>query len=458
MGVELPTTPAPALARRIHVLGRLRVRHWISAIVLLALIVRISVIVATPHYLAVTDAGEFDADAVTLVQHHRYPSSGLTAGGGPTAFRPPLFPLSLAALYKVVGVGSAKTRWAAGRVMEAVFGAAVVLLICLIGVRLFGRTAGLVAGGIAAVYPPLVLVGSSLLSESLFIPLELGSVWAALVHRDSEHRYRWAVLSGVLVGLAELTRSNGFALALPIGFLVWSQRPSRTPRAHDSVIDVRAVRAPAAFLAAFVLTLVPWTVRDYHVFHQFVPITTEAGYGLAGAYNPAVQARTDYPALWQFPTEDVHNVWARYPKANEAEVSAHLTDVALDYIAAHPSSVLKTAYWNVLRLLNLTGPGIERGFAGGEGYSPTLAQDSVYAFWVVLALAIAGAFTRAARLAPKALWGCPIVVMLTTVVLLGLTRYRSPADPFFVLLAALGLSSLASRARTAINQRRAVSG
>jgi 4-amino-4-deoxy-L-arabinose transferase-like glycosyltransferase len=442
MGPDAAPLPRSLRARG---LGRLNLRHAVGAIVIVALVVRVALIIATPHYIAVTDAGEFDADAVTLVKDHRYPSSGLTAHGGPTAFRPPLFPISLAALYEVVGTHSAKTRWAAGRAMEAVFGALAVLLICLIGFRLFGPGAGLLAGAIAAVYPPLILVGSSLLSESLFIPLELGAVLAALMHRDSGHRWRWAMLSGVLLGLAELTRSNGFALALPICLLVWSERPRWS---------WSAVRAPAVLLVAVVLTLAPWVIRDYHVFHRFVPVTTEAGYGLAGAYNPLVQSRTDYPALWRFPAQDVAHVWAQYPNANEAEVSDHLMHVALDYIEAHPSSVLKTAYWNVLRLLNLTGPGIERAFAGGEGYSPTLAEFSVYAFWVVLALAIAGAFTVAARRAPRALWGCPIVVLLTTVVLLGLTRYRSPADPFLVLLAALGLISLTARGRAAIAARR----
>jgi 4-amino-4-deoxy-L-arabinose transferase-like glycosyltransferase len=442
MGPDAAPLPRSLRARG---LGRLNLRHAVGAIVIVALVVRVALIIATPHYIAVTDAGEFDADAVTLVKDHRYPSSGLTAHGGPTAFRPPLFPISLAALYEVVGTHSAKTRWAAGRAMEAVFGALAVLLICLIGFRLFGPGAGLLAGAIAAVYPPLILVGSSLLSESLFIPLELGAVLAALMHRDSGHRWRWAMLSGVLLGLAELTRSNGFALALPICLLVWSERPRWS---------WSAVRAPAVLLVAVVLTLAPWAIRDYHVFHRFVPVTTEAGYGLAGAYNPLVQSRTDYPALWRFPAQDVAHVWAQYPNANEAEVSDHLMHVALDYIEAHPSSVLKTAYWNVLRLLNLTGPGIERAFAGGEGYSPTLAEFSVYAFWVVLALAIAGAFTVAARRAPRALWGCPIVVLLTTVVLLGLTRYRSPADPFLVLLAALGLISLTARGRAAIAARR----
>jgi 4-amino-4-deoxy-L-arabinose transferase-like glycosyltransferase len=422
-----------------------RLRHAIAAIVVLALVVRLALIVATPHYVAVTDAAEFDADAVTLVKEHRYPSTGLTARGGPTAFRAPLFPLSLAAVYEVVGVGSAETRWAAGRVLEAVLGAVTVLLIALIGVRLFGPAAGLTAGAIAAVYPPLILVGSSLLSESLFIPLELGAVLAALVHRDCARRWRWALLAGVLVGLAELTRSNGFALVLPLALLVWSGRPRWS---------WRAATAPAALVAATALTLTPWLIRDASVFGQFVPVTTEAGFGLAGTYNPATQARTVDPALWTPPVAELLQVWSAYPNANEAQVSNRLTHISLDYITAHPGSVIRSSYWNLLRLFNLTGPGIERQFAGGEGYSPTLAEVSVYAFWVLLAVALAGAFTTAARRAPKALWGCPAVILLTTMVLLGLTRYRSPADPFFVLLAALGVLSLVSRGRGTLHSRR----
>jgi 4-amino-4-deoxy-L-arabinose transferase-like glycosyltransferase len=407
--------------------------RWIWAVVLVAFVVRLAVVVATPHFVAVTDASEFDYDAVSLVHHGALPSSGLTARGGPTAFRPPLFPLALAGVYKVVGTGSAKSRWEAGRILEAVLGAVAVGLICLIALRLWGLRVGIAAGALAAVYPPLVLAGSSLLSESLFIPLELGAVLSALVHRDSPHRWRWAVASGVLAGLAALTRGNGIALALPLIFLVWSERPRRT---------WRSLRAPAAMLAACVLTIAPWTIRNQIVLHQFVPVTTETGFALAGTYNWAAQHDHAYPDLWLPPVTQMHTIFAAHPTANEAQVSSHLTTMALDYIRAHPGSVPATVYWNTLRLLNLTGSGVERAFAGGEGYPVWLAVASVYAFWVLLALALLGAIRGAARRAPLALWACPLVVVLTTVPLLGLTRYRAPIDPFLLPLAAAALLAL----------------
>jgi 4-amino-4-deoxy-L-arabinose transferase-like glycosyltransferase len=407
--------------------------RWVWAVVLVAFVVRLAVVVATPHFVAVTDASEFDYDAVSLVHHGALPSSGLTARGGPTAFRPPLFPLALAGVYKVVGTGSAKSRWEAGRIMEAVLGAVAVGLICLIALRLWGLRVGIAAGALAAIYPPLVLAGSSLLSESLFIPLELGAVLSALAHRDSPHRWRWAIASGVLAGLAALTRGNGVALALPLVFLVWSERPRRT---------WHSLRAPAAMLAACVLTIAPWAIRNQIVLHQFVPVTTETGFALAGTYNWAAQHDHAYPDLWLPPVTQLHTIFAAHPTANEAQVSSHLTTMALHYVRAHPGSVPATVYWNTVRLLNLTGSGVERAFAGGEGYPVWLAVASVYAFWVLLALALVGAIRGAARRAPLALWACPLVIVLTTVPLLGLTRYRAPIDPFLLPLAAAALLAL----------------
>jgi 4-amino-4-deoxy-L-arabinose transferase-like glycosyltransferase len=412
-----------------------RIRIWLAAIVALALVVRIGVVIATPHYQARTDAADFDRLGVALADHGHYPDSSEWAPRGPTAFRPPLFPAALAAVYRVVGTGSVHERWTAGRLLEAVLGALAAGLTCLIATRLWGPPVGLVAGALAAIDPPLLLVGSSLLSESLFIPLVLGAVFAALVFR-TDARLRWAGLSGVLVGCAALTRGNGFVLVIPLALLVFSQRPRR-----------RALGASALLLAAAILTVLPWTVRNYVEFHRFVPLTTEGGYALAGTYNAATQDRPGFEAVWYPPLGQMRALAAAHPRINEAQVSAHLQSAGLHYIEHHPASVLKTAYLSGRRLLNIEGPLLEEVFAYGEGYPPRLAQYSVYAFWVVLALAVAGAFTLGARRAPSAFWWCPALMLLSTVFFEGLTRYRSPADPFFLMLAALALVEGARRLR-----------
>jgi 4-amino-4-deoxy-L-arabinose transferase-like glycosyltransferase len=401
-------------------------RRALAAIIVLALAARVALVLATPHYVPRTDAADYDRLAVALANHGHFPPSAVTPG--PTAFRPPLFPAALAAVYKIVGVSSASTRWEAGRLLEAALGALTVALIGLVALRLWGRRAGLMAAAIAAVYPPLVLVGSSLMSESLFIPLVLAAVLAAVRARESERGWRWAALSGALIALGALTRGNGIALAVPLGFLVWSSRP----RLQRSALVV-----PLALLAAAALTLAPWTVRNASAFGEFVPITTETGYATAGTFNGFVANRSDFPALWAPPVPQAERIVARHPRLNEAQLSDRLNSSAYDYVKAHPTYVAKVFWWNSLRLLNLTGTHFERWGARYEAYANWLASLSVYAFWAVGVLALAGAFTGAARRVPLALWGCPLVVYLSTVLLEGSTRYRSPADPFIVMLAAL---------------------
>ena len=421
-----------------------RPRFWeaFAAVVTVALVVRVVVVLVTPHFVPRTDAADFDRIAVSLARHGVFPHSLWVAG--PTAFRPPLFPLMLAAVYKIVGLGSASARWEAARMLEAGLGAATVLLIGVIALRLWGRRAAIVSAAIGAVFPPLVLVFSSLLSEALFIPLVLAAVLCALVARDSDHRLRWAVLTGVLLGLAALTRGNGIALVIPLGFLVWSVRPR---------LSRRSLAAPLALIAAAVLTLVPWTVRNARAFHEFVPITSETGFATAGTYNALAAHRPHYPGLWFPPVVLAAPIVAHHPHLNEAQLSDRLNSLAFNYATAHPGYVGQVFWWTGLRLLNLAGPHFERWAAPFESYPGWLALASVYAFWAVGLLALGGAFTAAARRAPPAFWGCPLVIFLSTVFLEGSTRYRSPADPFVVVLAALGALALPKAAEATVGRR-----
>lgn len=406
------------------------------AILAVALVLRVIVVVTIPHYVPRTDAADFDRIAVSLVQHGGFPVSVLAPAGGPTAYRAPLYPAALAAVYELVGVGNASARWEAGLLFEAALGMIAVALIYLIAVRIWRRRVALVAATLAAVYPPFVLVTSSLLSESLFIPLVLGATLCALVHRDSGRRWRWLLLTGVLLGMAALTRANGIILLIPIAFLVWTGRPRWS---------VQSLAAPLAVIASTAVILIPWLIRDEQVFHSFVPITDEGGYALAGTYNATSAHLTRYPALWIPPVVAELQLLRDHSGLSEAQISNRLDTQAFDYIGAHPGYIAKVLLWNTLRMFNLTGPGFERYVAYYESNPAWLATASVYAFWVLGLLAVAGCFVAGARAAPWALWGVPLVVFLSTVIFLGSTRYRAPADPFLIMLAALALTAAADR-------------
>jgi 4-amino-4-deoxy-L-arabinose transferase-like glycosyltransferase len=409
------------------------------AIAAVALVVRVALVLATPHFATIDDSHSYDRMAVSLADHGTLPSSQIPLAGGPTAYPPPLYPVALSLAYRIVGTGSAHTRWEAGRIEEALLGAITVVLIALIAARLFGRAAGLLSGAIGAVYPPLVLVGSSLMSESLFIPLVLAAVLSALVARHSDgHRLRWAIASGVLVGLAALTRSIGIVLILPILFLVWTARPRWS---------WRAARTPLLVIAATLVTIAPWAIRNTVEFHEFVPISTETGYALAGTYNAVAQYDKQYPALWTPPGIQIYAFLKAHPRANEAQIGDSLVTFSRRYIAAHPSYPFVVGYWSAVRLFNLAGPGYERFSAEFAGYPPTLAYWSVFAFWLLAVLALAGMAIGGARRAPWAVWAVPLLIVLSTLPFAGLTRYRAPADPFLIMLAALALLAAWRRTR-----------
>jgi hypothetical protein len=148
---------------------------WI--LVLVALLLRVGYVVATPSYVPEHDARDYDRLACALVTGDGYPRASTRTGEGddcrrsampshPTAFRPPGYPLFLAAVYSVarpLGVD----RWVAGRLAQAVLGTAIVVLIGAIAARLWGRRTGLIAMALAAVYPPLILFGGALMTEPL---------------------------------------------------------------------------------------------------------------------------------------------------------------------------------------------------------------------------------------------------------------------------------------------------
>src|SRR5918912_989077 len=104
---------------------------------------------------------------------------------------------------------SLRDGYEVARLVQAVAGAVTVGLIGVLAGQLWSRWVALVAMAIAAVYVPLILVGGSLMSESLFPLLVGGATVCAIAHRRSAHRFRWAIAAGALTGIAGLLRGNG---------------------------------------------------------------------------------------------------------------------------------------------------------------------------------------------------------------------------------------------------------
>jgi 4-amino-4-deoxy-L-arabinose transferase-like glycosyltransferase len=413
-------------------------------LLLAALAIRLAFVFATPGYELVHDARDYDRHAASLAAGDGY----ALALGRPTAFRPPGYPYLLAGVYTLAGVDTRNDPDGilAARLAGALLGTLVVALIGVLAAQLWGRRAALVAMGLAAIYVPLILVGAAVMSETLFVALLLATLVAALAHRRSRHRYRLALLAGVLAGLAILTRANAAVLLLPLGLAVWDARPR---------FGVRALAPPVALFVAAILVVAPWTVRNQVVFGTFVPVSTQLGSALAGTYND--QARTDKenPASWRSVRRvpAYAHIWAGVRTRPEPELDHELREVSKRYIAEHPAYVAQVGWWSTARMLDLTGLEWSRHTTGTIGIAPRWADVSVACFWAFALLALAGACTRRARQAPLFVWLVPVLMYLSVVFLVVETpRYRTGIDPFIVILAALALLSAAD-ARAGFRRR-----
>jgi 4-amino-4-deoxy-L-arabinose transferase-like glycosyltransferase len=415
--------------------------------VLLALALRITVIVADDGYRPANDAFEYDYIARSIAEGDGYPPTGYLLQGGPTAVRGPGYPYLLGGTYALSD--SSRT---VGRLLGACLGALSVLLLYLLTRRIWGRRVGLAAAALAAVFPPLVLLSRELVSETLFIPLELGALLCVLNFRRSGGALAWAAAAGGLCGVAALTRNTGFALMLPVVLGVWRGRPLSRPK---------SLAAPVLAVACAALAAAPWIVRDAGEFGRFVPVTTSAGFGSAGTYNQVSYRDPADHAAWRNP-QDVPGL--RYlfatPGLDEAEVDARLRRRAFDFAWQHPGYVAEASAWNLLRLFEVSGGSVvdARGSvvdARGIG-SATPASERI-GLGIVAILAVLGAVAMARSKSrgpngppliprgPLFLWLVPILMILVAVPIAGLPRYRLPADPILLILAAIGLTAACDR-------------
>ena len=433
---KLNTTPKKAARGG----GLLCARGPILAIVALALVLRLATIAADTGYLPEQDAWDYDRHARSIADGDGFPDSYYVLDRGPSALRAPGYPYFLGTLYAVSG-----NSIAVGRFANAALGALAVFLLYLIASRVWGRRVGLLAAILMAVFPPLVLLSRELLSEPLFIVLELGMVLSVLEFRRLRE-LRWAALAGLLFGLAALTRNPGPALAIPLVLGLWVLRPR---------LSRRAAMAPAVALLCAVLVIAPWTVRNATEFGRFIPITSGTGFAMAGTYNGASQEDDADPGSWRTPrVAPEYTALFLTPGIDEGTLDATLRSKAIAFALGHPLYVAQVTGWNLLRLFELSGGSVVDPFTGpvetrGIGSADPLSERVALALAVLLAVAGAVAIVRSRRPAvrriatgPRFLWLVPILLILVAAPINGLPRQRTPVDPFILILAAIGLAWL----------------
>jgi len=175
---------------------------------------------------------------------------------------------------------------------------------------------------------------------------------------------------------------------------------------------------------------------------------SEGGGPLVGTYNPTSRADRAEPATWLGLSHIArYRLLYREQRAHpETAIDGALRRDALSFAAAHPLYVAEVAWRNTLRLSDLDGFARLRFTAASIDLPGGPAVAGAIVFYLVALLAVAGALSPAARRAPRRLWLLPALQFVTTVLVIAETpRFRTPLDPFILLLAALGVERLTHR-------------
>src|ERR1041384_1272895 len=242
-------------------------RRWaqICVLILIAFSFRLFIALRLPNDEP-DDGRVYSQIARNMLEQHVY-SHDSQPPYAPSLIRLPGYPLFLAGVYKIFGVGNNT----AVRVVQAVIDTATCVLIALVVFEWAieeerKRRAALIALGLAAVCPFTSIYVATILTEVFTNFLAVSMVLATTFAFKATTRKRaliWWIATGLLAGLSVLFRPDAglFAAAIGCTLLLSSLRRFR-----------EAVLFAAVLSLAFCLVLVPWTIRNRRLFHVFQPL------------------------------------------------------------------------------------------------------------------------------------------------------------------------------------------
>ncbi len=314
-------------------------------------------------------------------------------------------------------------------------GIGAVFVIGLFGERLAGPRVGLVAAGIAAVYPNLWINDSLVMSESLAVLIVAGALVVALDFDRRPGVWR-AVVLGLLVGLGALTRAEIILFAFGFAALAWWR----------SAGHPRRVLMPVLILVTTFVTVAPWALYNLARFEEPVLLTTNGERTLLGANCDS----TYYDDLGSWDIRCLSAV--PVPDGADPSVGAgRRRHVALDYASEHLGRVPIVVAARVGRLADVYGLRSLVALDAGEEKARWAVWTGIATWWVLAPLAVVGWVVAGRDPRRRYLrWWLVVplaAVLLTAVLFYGAHRIRAPAEPVVVVLAAAGVVALVDRIR-----------
>jgi Dolichyl-phosphate-mannose-protein mannosyltransferase len=387
--------------------------------------------VSEDHFQFGWEAGRIARALVTGYGYADPFANAFLAHTGPTAWLPPLYPLLMAAIFRVFGVYTHASAWVLLAIQSA-FSAATALATWEIAARCFSRRVALWSAWIWALYPAAMqyavrwpwemTITTALFSFTLVLALRMRDVDRSTFYVDRSQRTTdneqpttsW-LLFGLLWALIALSNST-LLIFLPICAL-WILLPN--------INNPRAYLGPLLAALLFLACIAPWTLRNWQAFHAFIPLRGNLGAELYMGNGPGSNGLLmEYYHPFQAPEQ-----LRLYASLGEVRYVAMRGAAARAFIAAHPAHF----YADTARRIVFFWAGVPH--PSDEAWYNEAGRTLNFAF-----LSVAGLFGLALSLRrriPAAglfAWAfllLPIPYYLITVH----ARFRHPLEPLICILA-----------------------
>jgi len=365
-------------------------------------------------------------------------SSPFRVTTGPTAWMTPVYPAILADIFRIFGPYT-YASWTAAALVNILFSTLACVPIFFAGKRIAGLGVAAGAAWLWALYPNAFQIAvESIWEASIAAFLGATILWATLALAESNRIRDWCGY-GLLWGAALMTNAT-LGAALPFLLLWLAYRARKTGRSWFA--------KSALALGVAILCCAPWTIRNYAVFHSFVPLRSTLGLQLWMGNNP--QAKP----IWLGEGHPIHEQAERdlYVQMGEIAYMRQKKADAIQYMLSHPA-----------REAQLIGRRFISFWAGGTPYP---IEDFVrwHSNWprIVLLFNVLTAvgtllgitalcFRRSEHALPLAVF--PILFPCAYYLTLALPRYQLPVAPIEMLLAAIGAQGLVQWAARILGKR-----
>ena len=349
---------------------------------------------------------------------------------GPTAWLTPVYPLIVAGTFRILGIFTAASFFFLV-FLNAVFSAAVCLPLFQAGRRVAGSAAGLLGAFLWAIFPAAVMMPFEWIWDtSLSALLSVALLWATLELASSRRLRDWCGY-GLLWGFTLMTNpSLGSLLPFLLGWAAY--RTHKVEVASPSAKLSKWFTRPAIALALAILCCLPWTIRNYSVFHRFVPLRSNFPLELYIGNNENYDdKRPHFPGMITKERETL-----RYFRMGEIPFMDEEMRKAKAFMFSHPRVEFTlfgerfAAFWTGL-------PNALDNFGQADWLVRTLIACSLLSGIGALAGVVLLVTKRSDYTFPIAVY--PVVFPMLYYITHTSVRYRHPVDPEVLLLTAIAL-------------------